>query len=53
MRFIFASLTILVLKFTSEGVGMSALIPVVVFGFVALVTLAVGFWGIDRAVSKT
>ena len=52
MGLIFAGLTVLVLKFTPEGVGIGALIPVVVFGLVALVTLVVGFLGNERAVSK-
>ncbi len=52
MGFIFAGLTGLVIKFTPEGVGMSALIPVIVFGAVAIVTLVVGFLGNERAVSK-
>ncbi len=52
MGAIFAGLTFLILKFIPEGVGLSALIPVIVFGLVALVTLVVGFLGDDRAVSK-
>ena len=52
MGFIFAGLTFLVLKFTPEGAGFGAVIPVIVFGLVALVTLVVGFLGNERAVSK-
>jgi hypothetical protein len=48
----FAGLTVLVLKFIPEGVGISFLIPVIVFGSVAIVTLVVGFLGNERAVSK-
>ena len=49
---IFSGLTALVLKFIPEGVGISFLIPVIVFGSVSIVTLVVGFLGSERAVSK-
>lgn len=52
MGTIFAGLTALVLKFVPDGVGISFLIPVIVFGAVAVVTLVVGFLGNERAVSK-
>ena len=52
MGAVFAGLTALVLKFIPEGVGISFLIPVTVFGSVAIVTLVVGFLGNERAVSK-
>ncbi len=52
MGLIFAGLTALILLFLPEGVGLSFLIPVVVFGLVALVALVVGFLGNDRAVTK-
>jgi len=52
MGCVFAGLTFLVIKFIPEGVGLSALIPVIVFGLVSLVTLVVGLLGTDRAVSK-
>jgi len=47
----FAGLIILVLIFLPDGVGWGFLIPVVVFGAVALVSLVVGFLGTDRAVA--
>ncbi|MBT3504411.1 MAG: hypothetical protein HN475_01320 [Piscirickettsiaceae bacterium] len=52
MGFIFAGLATLVVLFVPEGVGLGYLIPVVVFGFVALITLVVGFLGNERAVTK-
>jgi len=47
----FSGLIILVLIFIPDGVGLGFLIPVVVFGAVALVSLVVGFLGTDRAVA--
>jgi hypothetical protein len=52
MGLIFAGLATLVVLFVPEGVGLGYLIPVVVFGFVALITLVVGFLGNERAVTK-
>ena len=52
MGFIFAGLATLVVLFVPEGVGLGYLIPVVVFGFVALIILVVGFLGNERAVTK-
>lgn len=52
MGLVFAGLTSLVLNFIPEGVGVSFLIPVIVFGLIALVTLVVGFLGNERAVAK-
>jgi hypothetical protein len=52
MGFIFAGLATLVVLFVPEGVGLGYLIPVVVFGFVALINLVVGFLGNERAVTK-
>lgn len=48
----FAGLAYLVLMFVPEGVGISYLIPVIVFGLVALIALVVGLLGNDRAVAK-
>ena len=50
--FVFSGLTALVLKYVPEGVGSSFLIPVFVFGLLALITLVVGILGNERAVSK-
>ena len=52
MGFVFSGLTVLVLNFIPEGVGISFLIPAFVFGLLALVTLVVGILGNERAVSK-
>tara|TARA_R110002111_G_scaffold149064_2_gene216106 strand:+ start:286 stop:564 length:279 start_codon:yes stop_codon:yes gene_type:complete len=52
MGLVFAGLAIMVCQFVPEGVGAAFLIPVIVFGAVALVTLVVGCLGNDRAVSK-
>ncbi|RLD08268.1 MAG: hypothetical protein DRI65_02755, partial [Chloroflexota bacterium] len=52
MGILFSGLIILVLYFLPEGIGFSFLIPVVVFGGIALVTLVVGLLGTDRAVAK-
>ena len=52
MGFAFSGLMVLVLNFIPEGVGISFLIPVFVFGLLALVTLVVGILGNERAVSK-
>jgi hypothetical protein len=52
MGLIFAGLAMLVVLFVPEGIGFGYLIPVVVFGFVALITLVVGFLGNERAVTK-
>jgi len=52
MGILFSGLIILVLYFLPEDVGFSFLIPVVVFGGIALVTLVVGLLGTDRAVAK-
>ncbi|MFT7235330.1 MAG: hypothetical protein ACI9QV_000904 [Methylophagaceae bacterium] len=52
MGLVFAGLTSLVLNFIPEGVGVSFLIPVIVFGLIAMVTLVVGFLGNERAVAK-
>jgi len=52
MGFIFAGLATLVVLFVPEGVGLGYLIPVVVFGFVALINSVVGFLGNERAVTK-
>ena len=49
---IFSGLTILVLVFLPDNVGLGFLIPVVVFSAVALVSLVVGLLGTDRAVAK-
>ena len=49
---VFSGLTVLVLNFIPEGVGISFLIPVFVFGLLASVTLVVGILGNERAVSK-
>lgn len=52
MGIIFAGLATLVVLFVPQGVGVGFLIPVIVFGLVALVTLVVGFLGNERAVTK-
>jgi len=52
MGLIFAGLTTAIVNFIPEGVGVSYLIPVIVFGLIALVTLVVGLLGDERAVSK-
>jgi len=52
MGILFSGLIILVLYFLPEGIGFSFLIPVGVFGGLALVTLVVGLLGTDRAVAK-
>ena len=52
MGVLFSGLIMLVLYFLPEDIGFSFLIPVVVFGGVALVTLVVGLLGTDRAVAK-
>lgn len=50
--FIFGGLAALVLNFLPDGVGLSYLVPVIVFGGVSMVTLVVGLLGSDRAVCK-
>ena len=52
MGTVFSGLMVLVLNFIPEGIGISFLIPVFVFGLLALVTLVVGILGNERAVSK-
>jgi drug/metabolite transporter (DMT)-like permease len=52
MGLIFAGLTVLIITFIPEEVGISAFIPVIVFGLVTLVTLVVGLLGNERAVTK-
>lgn len=49
---VFSGLASLVLLFVPEGVGLSFMIPVIIFGLVALVALVIGFLGNERAVSK-
>ncbi|MDG1687914.1 MAG: hypothetical protein P8J13_02990 [Gammaproteobacteria bacterium] len=50
MGLIFLGLTVLVINFVPDGVGLSYLIPAIVFGGVSLVALVVGLLGNERAV---
>jgi hypothetical protein len=52
MGLIFFGLTVLVLNFVPDGVGLGYLIPAIVFGGVSLVALVVGLLGNERAVCK-
>ena len=52
MGLIFFGLTVLVLNFVPDSVGMGYLIPAIVFGGVSLVALVVGLLGNERAVCK-